>query len=196
MDIGNNIKEYRKKANLTQEQLATKLGISKYTLAKYEQNKRRPNLNMITKIIDTLDLNFEDLKPSLNDTIVKDSTNNKKIDKIVSNVEKETYLKKWIHNESIENILKEVLENNKEFEQLRDKIKMFSEIKTKEFLDIYNINNINTIEDEYLRLTFRTYNSKFKYTYIEEIIKRVLQIINIEETQLDSLISSKKYIDK
>lgn len=45
--IGDKIKEYRKKAGLTQEQLAARLNVTFQTVSKWETNTSSPDLSMI-----------------------------------------------------------------------------------------------------------------------------------------------------
>lgn len=61
MNIGNNIKYYRKQKGLTQEQLASKCNISKNGLWNYENNKRKPNIEILTDIAMALDISMSDL---------------------------------------------------------------------------------------------------------------------------------------
>ncbi|EDS76438.1 transcriptional regulator, MerR family [Clostridium botulinum C str. Eklund] len=61
MNLGEKIKKYRKLFKLTQEELAAKLEISKHTLSKYEQNQRKPNIEMLNKIAKALDVTVNDL---------------------------------------------------------------------------------------------------------------------------------------
>lgn len=61
MSIGNNIKEKRKLNNLTQEELASKCGLSKNGLWNYENNKRTPNTEVLIKIAKILDVSLMDL---------------------------------------------------------------------------------------------------------------------------------------
>lgn len=65
-NIGNRIKEARKKKGLTQSELAEKIGLTKHAIAKYEQGQREPNLTTLTKIIDELDLDFWTVCPNIN----------------------------------------------------------------------------------------------------------------------------------
>lgn len=48
-----NIKQLRKKVNLTQEQLANKLGVSWTTISRWENNKTKPS-HLAQKEIDRL----------------------------------------------------------------------------------------------------------------------------------------------
>ncbi|MFW6030215.1 MAG: helix-turn-helix domain-containing protein [Halanaerobiales bacterium] len=50
MDFGDKVKELRKQRNLTQAQLAEKLGLGESTISFYESNKRRPNYEILDKI--------------------------------------------------------------------------------------------------------------------------------------------------
>lgn len=54
MEIGRRIAEARSKANITQQQLAEKLFVSRDLIAKWEQGKRRPDLGMIERIAEAL----------------------------------------------------------------------------------------------------------------------------------------------
>lgn len=54
--LGNRIKRLRKAANLTQKQFAKKLGVSVDTIQQYESGKRVPQINMIEKISDSLNI--------------------------------------------------------------------------------------------------------------------------------------------
>lgn len=54
MNIGEHIREYRQKANLSQKELGRKLGVSQQHIAQYECGKRTPKLDTIQKIADAL----------------------------------------------------------------------------------------------------------------------------------------------
>lgn len=57
--LGNKIRELRKKANLTQKQLADKLGISEQSVAHYESNRRSPDPYMLQKIASLFDTSID-----------------------------------------------------------------------------------------------------------------------------------------
>ncbi len=59
-EIGSKIKEYRKDSNLTQQELANQVGITRQTLSKLEKGKL-PKISLATfiKILDTLNLELE-----------------------------------------------------------------------------------------------------------------------------------------
>lgn len=56
MKIGNNIKFYRKQKGLTQSQLAEMLNVSTITIQNYENNRRKPSIETLTKIAKALDI--------------------------------------------------------------------------------------------------------------------------------------------
>ncbi|WP_041900597.1 helix-turn-helix domain-containing protein [Clostridium beijerinckii] len=65
MSLGDNIKEYRKKANLTQEELARKIGVSKSFMSKIEINNKAPSFEVLLKIAKALNVLATDLNPNL-----------------------------------------------------------------------------------------------------------------------------------
>lgn len=56
MNIGERIKDYRKKAGLSQKELGKKLNVSQQHIAQYENGKRTPKLDTIQKIADALSI--------------------------------------------------------------------------------------------------------------------------------------------
>lgn len=56
MAFSDRLKESRTNSNLTQEQLAEKLGIAKSTLSGYETGNREPSIATFAKILDILDV--------------------------------------------------------------------------------------------------------------------------------------------
>lgn len=61
MTIGENIKNIRKKANLSQKALAEKLGVSQQMIAQYEKGKRQPKIETIDKIATALGVRIVDI---------------------------------------------------------------------------------------------------------------------------------------
>lgn len=61
LEIGTRIKEARNEKGLTQKALAEKLDVSTITIQNYENNRRKPSLEMINKISEALDMTFNDL---------------------------------------------------------------------------------------------------------------------------------------
>lgn len=54
-DIGKNIRDLRIEKNLTQDQLAEKLFVTRQTVSNYENGKSRPDIDMIAKISEVLE---------------------------------------------------------------------------------------------------------------------------------------------
>lgn len=59
MTTGERIKEARKRAGLTQKQLADKLGISYVGISQWENNQRNPKLETLQRIADALGVDVE-----------------------------------------------------------------------------------------------------------------------------------------
>lgn len=60
-NLGDKIKAARKKANMTQAELATKIGISTMCISHYEKAKRTPKVERVKEIADALGVNMADL---------------------------------------------------------------------------------------------------------------------------------------
>lgn len=61
MDVGKNIRCFRKKRNLTMKELGIKVGISEQGISNYERNEREPSINVLIKIANTLGVTLNDL---------------------------------------------------------------------------------------------------------------------------------------
>ena len=74
MAFSDRLKESRTNANLTQEQLAEKLGIAKSTLSGYENGSREPAISTIAKMLDILNVDanylYQDEVQNLTDVVV------------------------------------------------------------------------------------------------------------------------------
>lgn len=57
--LGDRLRSLREKHNLTQEQIAKKIGISRGTYAHYEINKRRPDYETLIKITDIFNVSLD-----------------------------------------------------------------------------------------------------------------------------------------
>ena len=60
-NIGNNIKRYRVAADLTQIELAEKMGISRPTISSWEVNRTQPAMQDIQQLAEILDCSVHDL---------------------------------------------------------------------------------------------------------------------------------------
>lgn len=54
-DIGKNIRDLRSKRNMTQDELAEKLFVTRQTVSNYETGRSRPDLDMLVKIAEVLE---------------------------------------------------------------------------------------------------------------------------------------------
>lgn len=61
MDIGQTIAGLRSKANMTQEQLASELYVSRELISKWETGKSPPNYKMILKLADLFSVEVDEL---------------------------------------------------------------------------------------------------------------------------------------
>ena len=59
--LGKNIREARKRNNMTQSELAEKLGVSKQVVSSYENGKRSPSYEMLLKIANVFYTTINDL---------------------------------------------------------------------------------------------------------------------------------------
>lgn len=56
-----NLKDARKIANLTQKEVADKLGVVESCYANWEQGRTEPNIFMLRKLCEILDINLDEL---------------------------------------------------------------------------------------------------------------------------------------
>ncbi|KRK80935.1 helix-turn-helix transcriptional regulator [Companilactobacillus nodensis] len=71
MELGNVIKDKRNELQLTQEQLATKLHVSRQTISKWENNETYPNLDILISISEILNLSTDELLKGENNNVVE-----------------------------------------------------------------------------------------------------------------------------
>ena len=57
--IGENIRDYRKKNNLTQEQFAERLGVTYQSVSRWENGTTYPDLELLPAISDLLSITVE-----------------------------------------------------------------------------------------------------------------------------------------
>ena len=61
MSIGNKIKEYREKNNMTQKEIAEILGVEPGTISKYESGMIEPNIESLKRLADTFNTTVDEL---------------------------------------------------------------------------------------------------------------------------------------
>lgn len=76
MDLGKKIIEMRKKAKLSQEQLAEKLDVTRQTISNWENSKFYPDIDALVKISKCFNISLDDLLSYDNKVLqyLKDST--------------------------------------------------------------------------------------------------------------------------
>lgn len=57
----NKIREFRKKKNLSQEQVAKKMGLNQHTISQWETEERIPNIKKALKLAELLETTVESL---------------------------------------------------------------------------------------------------------------------------------------
>lgn len=62
-DLAKNLVEYRKKAKLTQPELASKSGVSQQSISVYEKGERKPKYPTLSKLSKALNCHPDDLDP-------------------------------------------------------------------------------------------------------------------------------------
>ena len=67
MELGNLILKYRKKYNLSQEQLAKEIGVSRQTISKWELNETTPDLKQAIKLAEIFHINFNKIIGNIDD---------------------------------------------------------------------------------------------------------------------------------
>lgn len=73
MTVGESLRFFRKKAGLTQEELAKKAGLATITIRQYETNKRTPNLTKLELLANALDIHSVDFFDEKEDTYDTDT---------------------------------------------------------------------------------------------------------------------------
>ena len=61
MNLADNLKRIRKDNNLSQEQLAEKLGVSRQAVSKWESNLSYPEMDKVIQICNLFNLNINEL---------------------------------------------------------------------------------------------------------------------------------------
>jgi len=80
MEIGNKILELRKKANLSQEQLAEKLNVTRQTISKWELNETTPDIKQAKELSKIFKISLDELTNNdINDLVVEKVINTEKL---------------------------------------------------------------------------------------------------------------------
>ena len=80
MSIGNNISNLRKKNNLSQEELAEKVGVTRQTISKWELDETAPDINQSKIISQTFNISLDELTDNnVNNVIIEKVSNTEKL---------------------------------------------------------------------------------------------------------------------
>lgn len=81
MNLGNNLKEARRKSGLSQETVAEKLGVSRQTISKWETNETLPDIYQSKKLSKLYNLTLDEL--------IDFDTDLQEIEEIIKNTDEE-----------------------------------------------------------------------------------------------------------
>ena len=59
MELGNQIKKYRKERSLSQDALAEKVYVSRQTISNWENDKSYPDINSLMLLCDTFEISLD-----------------------------------------------------------------------------------------------------------------------------------------
>lgn len=80
MDFGEQLRKVRTEKKLTQEQVASKLNVSRQAISNWENNKNLPDLEMVVSLSKTFDLSLDQLilggrdKNNMTEKLIKDGS--------------------------------------------------------------------------------------------------------------------------
>ena len=84
MNFGEQIKKLRKQKNLTQEQMASQLGISRQAVSNWENDRNLPDIEMLISIAVTFQISLDDLilggrdMNNMTEKLIKDGSENRR----------------------------------------------------------------------------------------------------------------------
>ena len=73
MSIGKSIRYYREQKDVSQQWLADAIGVSKMTVSNFESDKRYPNVEMVKKICEVLDITLGKLMSYKDDVVIAEA---------------------------------------------------------------------------------------------------------------------------
>lgn len=86
MKIGNSILELRKQNNMSQEQLAEKIGVARQTISKWELGETSPDLEQSKQLSQIFNISLDDLTNNeITNILIKKVSNTEKLTKIIIN---------------------------------------------------------------------------------------------------------------
>ncbi|MBN3348314.1 hypothetical protein CF050_15875 [Clostridium botulinum] len=182
MDIGMNIKKARKKAGVTQKELAEKVKKSERMIQKYENGEVIPSIEIIGKISDVLNVDFysivNDPDYEFDNPKYSNTEHDHRLTNAIKSADEKIGVKKWIKNTNIKEILYEVLKNNLEFEDLRKNIDFLGGLLEDEF------KSVNNIPSEEYNLMAHAIKSKYTINHFENLIYRLILTIDLDKERV------------
>ena len=89
MGIGNKILELRKKENLSQEQLAEKMNVTRQTISKWELNETTPDIKQAKELSKIFKISLDELTNNdINNLVIEKISNTEKLAGLVFKVSK------------------------------------------------------------------------------------------------------------
>lgn len=80
MNLGNKITELRKQLNLSQEELAEKVGVTRQTISKWELEETTPDINQAKKLSNIFNISLDELtNNNVNNILVEKVSNTEKL---------------------------------------------------------------------------------------------------------------------
>lgn len=80
MNLGNKITELRKQNNLSQEELAEKVGVTRQTISKWELEETTPDINQAKKLSNIFNISLDELtNNNVNNILIKKVSNTEKL---------------------------------------------------------------------------------------------------------------------
>lgn len=76
MNLGNKITELRKQSNLSQEELAEKVGVTRQTISKWELEETTPDINQAKKLSNIFNISLDELTNNNVSNILVEKVNN------------------------------------------------------------------------------------------------------------------------
>jgi len=87
MEIGNKILELRKQNDLSQEQLAERLGVARQTISKWELGETSPDLEQSKKLSKIFNVSLDDLTNNdIKNILINKTSNTEKMSKTIINI--------------------------------------------------------------------------------------------------------------
>lgn len=122
MTLGERIKQARKKAGLTQRELAEKIGVSLRTIQRYERNERQQHVEQLYKTSETIGVSVNSLVGMSENTQSEDNIHRLAIEKYGIDHEKDILM------EEMAELQKEIIKERRGFGRREDVIDELADV--------------------------------------------------------------------